>query len=166
MRYLLMCVDRYTSWPEVIPLPDISAETTTRAFLSGWVSRFGASHTIVTDRGSQFQSDLWSRMLKFLGTNRNRTTAYYPQANLKESLKAQQSSCNWANALPLVLLSIRNTSKVDSDVSPSQLVYAENLRLPGEIATPAVGDSDRYALLELIKETFANTHPPPPRTPQ
>ncbi|XP_076065340.1 uncharacterized protein LOC143039344 [Oratosquilla oratoria] len=114
-------------------------------------------------------------MLKFLGTNQNRTTAYHPQANglverfhrqLKESLKTQQSSCNWADALPLVLLSIRNTSKVDSDVSPSQLVYAEN-RLPGEIATPAVGDPDRYALLQLIKETFAPPPPPPPpRTPQ
>ncbi|XP_076039501.1 uncharacterized protein LOC143024574 [Oratosquilla oratoria] len=51
-------------------------------------------------------------------------------------------------------------------VSPSQLVYAENLRLTGEIATPAVGDPDCYALLQLIKEVFANTRPPPPRTPQ
>ncbi|XP_076053694.1 uncharacterized protein LOC143032693 [Oratosquilla oratoria] len=98
----------------------------------GWVSRFGAPHAIITDRGSQFESDLWPRMLKFLGTNCNRTTAYHPQATglvekfhrqLKESLKVQQPSCNWADALPLVLLSIRNTPKVDSDVSISQLVH-------------------------------------------
>ncbi|XP_076035333.1 uncharacterized protein LOC143021616 [Oratosquilla oratoria] len=137
MRYLLTCVDRYTRWPEVIPLPDISAETTARAFLSGWVSKFGASHTIITERGSQFESDLWSRMLKFLGINRNRTTAYHPQDN----------------------------GLVDSDVAPSQLVYAEILRLPGEIATPAVGDPDRYAL-HSSRRPSPTPALPPPRTPQ
>ncbi|XP_076049730.1 uncharacterized protein LOC143030467 [Oratosquilla oratoria] len=149
MRYLPTCIDRYTRWPETIPQPDICAETTARAFLSGWVSRFGAPHAIITHRGAHFESDLWSRLLKFLGTNRNRTTAYHPQANelverfhrqLKESLKAHEPSYGWVGALPLVLLSIHNTSKVDSDVSPSQLVYAEDLRFPEEIATPAVAD--------------------------
>ena len=35
-RYLLTCVDRFTRWPEAIPL----VETVADAFFSGWIARF------------------------------------------------------------------------------------------------------------------------------
>ena len=58
-RYLLTCVDRFTCWPEAIPLVDIRAETVADAFFSGWIARFGTPATITTDRGAQFESKLW-----------------------------------------------------------------------------------------------------------
>ncbi len=79
--YLLTVIDRFTKWPEALPLPNIRAETITRTFLQGWVARFGTPTTVTTDRGSQFQSDLWSSLMKVLGSHRLRTTAYHPQAN-------------------------------------------------------------------------------------
>ena len=57
-RYLLTCVDRFTHWPEAIPLVDIRTETVTDAFFSGWIARFGTPATITTDRGGQFESKL------------------------------------------------------------------------------------------------------------
>ncbi|XP_076055164.1 uncharacterized protein LOC143033557 [Oratosquilla oratoria] len=50
-------------------------------YLLTCIDRFVAPHAIITDRGAQFESGLWSRLLKFFDTNRNRTTAYHPQAN-------------------------------------------------------------------------------------
>ena len=38
-KYLLTSVDRFTSWPEAIPLIGIGAETVADAFFSGWVAR-------------------------------------------------------------------------------------------------------------------------------
>ena len=58
--YLLICVDCFTKWPEAIPLANITSETVAQAFLSGWISRFGVPSTIVTDRGRQFESQLWN----------------------------------------------------------------------------------------------------------
>lgn len=58
--YILTCVDRYTRWPEAIPIPDICAETVARAFVTHYVSRFGVPATITTDQGSQFESKLFT----------------------------------------------------------------------------------------------------------
>ena len=43
-------------------------------FLSGWIARFGIPSTIVTDRGHQFESTLWSQLTSLLGTKQSRTT--------------------------------------------------------------------------------------------
>ena len=111
--YLLTCVDRFTRWPEAIPLTCITA-TVAQAFLSGCVPS-----TIVTDHGRQFESHLWSELMSLLGSKRSRTTAYHPQTNgmierfhrqLKAALKAQPQPDAWMDTLPLILLGIRTAT--------------------------------------------------------
>ena len=66
--YLLTCVDRFTCWPETIPIADIMAETVTNTFVAGWVAQFGVPSVITTDRRGQFQSHLWQQLVRLLGT--------------------------------------------------------------------------------------------------
>jgi cleavage and polyadenylation specificity factor subunit 1 len=44
--YLLTCVDRFTRWPEVIPITAITTEAVAQAFISGWIARFGVPSKI------------------------------------------------------------------------------------------------------------------------
>ena len=144
-RYLLTVIDRFTRWPEAIPLTDITAESIASAFISRLVSNFGVPSTVTTDRGSQFESSLFSLVTSLLGITRISTTAYHPSSNamverfhlqLKGSIKAYQDTTKWIEILPLALLGIRNTIKADLHCTPAQLIYGTTLRLPGQFITP------------------------------
>ena len=140
-RYLLTVMDRFTRWPEVVPIKDIEARTVARAYLQNWVARFGVPSQLTSDRGTQFVSELWASMSELLGTSLNPTTAYHPQSNglierlhrtLKASLKARLTSPSWVDELPWVMLGLRTTPKEDLNASPADLVYGSTLTVPGD----------------------------------
>ncbi|KAL0860137.1 hypothetical protein ABMA27_010444 [Loxostege sticticalis] len=80
-RYCLTAVDRFTCWPEVVPLSDITAETVAKAFISAWVAHFGCPTDIVTDRGRQFESALFQQLSQSIEFQHRETTAYHPKCN-------------------------------------------------------------------------------------
>jgi hypothetical protein len=139
-QYLLTAIDRFTRWPEAFPLTDISAQSCARTLCENWICRFGVPTRITTDRGTQFESALFTSLRELLGMQRIRTTAYHPPSNgiverfhrrLKEALKCHNAT--WTEALPLVLLGIRNDIKEGIEAAPSELVYGTTLRLPADL---------------------------------
>lgn len=120
-RYCLTMVDRYSRWPEAVPLHDQEASTIARALYDGWISRFGTPLRITTDQGRQLESYLFKQLNHLLGTTHLRTTAYHPSANgmverLHRQLKAAimcQQQYRWTQSLPTVLLGIRSAWKED-----------------------------------------------------
>ncbi|BHF77823.1 hypothetical protein SprV_0602093300 [Sparganum proliferum] len=172
--YFLTCVDWFTRWPEAIPLPDVAAPKVVKAFLSRWVAIFGAPSTITTDRGAQFESNLFQSLLSFLVCTRIRKTAYHPAANgmverfhrqLKASLRAAADPENWTDHLPLVLLGIHSALKSDLDCSAAELVFGATVRLPGQMIspTPRVAVEDPTNLLHCLWQFLRTLSPVPPR---
>ena len=79
--YFFTIIDRYTRWPEAIPMADATASSCAFALLSQHIARFGVPEDVTSDRGPQFTSALWTALNTLLGVQHHRTTAYHPQAN-------------------------------------------------------------------------------------
>lgn len=168
--YLLTIVDRFTRWPEAIPLKDISTLTCARALVSQWISRFGLPAELSSDRGSQFTSELWSALMGLLGVKHSRTTAYHPQANglverfhraLKTSLRTRLIDSNWIDELPWVLLGIRTAPKEDLGTSSAELVFGEPLTVPGDFIPASSTPSDPTLHLSAFRDKVRSLAPVP-----
>ena len=127
--YLFTIVDRFTRWPEAIPLSATSASTCAPALVSHWISRLGLLGEISSDRGAQFTSKLWTTVSQFLGMKHIKTTSYHPQANglverfhqhLKSALRAHLTCPNCIDELPWVLLGICTAPKEDLRTSSAE----------------------------------------------
>ena len=150
-RYLLTSVDRFTRWPEAIPIVDSRAKTIADAFFSGWIARYGTPATITTDRSAQFESKLWDNLCNQFGIIRNRTTSYHSQSNgmverfhrqLKAAIIAHESPNPWTITLPAVLLGIRSAVKERLGRSAAKIIYGTTLRLPGEFTKQYTVDAN------------------------
>jgi cleavage and polyadenylation specificity factor subunit 1 len=149
-RYLLTMIDRHTGWLEAAPLETVTAQSVSAAFIATWIARFGVPLYVITDRGPQFESELFQILSSAVGFHRLRTTAYHPQANgkierahrsLKAILKAKGES--WLDDLPLALLAMHVAPDEDG-VSPFARLTGEHPMLPRVLTPP--GDDDPHTL--------------------
>ena len=128
--YIFTMIDRFTRWPEAVPIREPTAEAIARVFLNTWVARFGVPSVVMTDQGRQFESYLWRDLMRLLGSDRVRSNAYHPIANgmverfhrqLKASLASHPLRSQWTKAFQLVLLGINSALKEDLGCTAAEL---------------------------------------------
>ena len=111
------------------PISEITASSVAEAFINTWVTSWGVPLHVITDRGRQFESELFSEVAKIIGFYRLRTTAYHPHCNgliermhrtIKTAILARKES--WFSALPIVLLGIRSMPNSTQCLLPQLLI--------------------------------------------
>ena len=140
-KYILTCVCRVSRWVEAFPLPDITALTVANAFIHGFISRHGVPKSILSDRGSNFCSELVAAVNEVLGIQHDVAASYAPfvSGSVERFNGVVMSALNrvvgdnleqWDMLLPLVLFAIRSTVCRATGVTPARMVYGRELRVP------------------------------------
>ena len=124
---------------------------------------------ITTDRGTHFESELFQAFSRILGFEKARTTSFHPAANgmiervhrqLKSAIKCHETE-DWVRSLPLVLLGMRCSVKVDLQACPAELVYGDTLRLPGEFFQSSKETPGTEPFLKQLRYHVQNLRPSP-----
>jgi hypothetical protein len=131
---LLVIMDEFTRYPEVITMQNMTAKTTARLLFDHWILRYGLPKEIVTDRGTNFLSELFRNLCQLLRIQKISTTAYRLQANganervhrtiytILRSLKETQSLA-WERQLATSLYVYRTSYHKVIGMTPHEALY-------------------------------------------
>ncbi len=135
-RYILTVCDYGTRYPEAFAMKSTTSKDVAEALLEMF-ARTGIPDEILTDRGSNFTSELMRELYEMLGIHSIRTSAYHPQTDgmverfngtLKSGLKKfiQDYHGQWHKALPFILFAYRETPHTTTGFSPFELLLGRN----------------------------------------
>ncbi|CAG2211132.1 unnamed protein product [Mytilus edulis] len=109
-KFLLVIGDYFTKWMEAIPIQDMEATTVANKLIERIVTIFGVPMEIHSDRGSNFESNVFAEMCKILGINKTRSTPLRPQV------------MGWSS------------EHQTTEVSPYEMVFGRQITLPIDMA--------------------------------
>lgn len=78
-RYILSCVDSFTGVPETTLIAVITTDAMAHAFIAIWVYRFGVPLSLISDRGGQFEANVWKKVMAipcYTTSNYNQSKRY------------------------------------------------------------------------------------------
>ncbi|XP_055621859.1 uncharacterized protein K02A2.6-like [Toxorhynchites rutilus septentrionalis] len=134
---LLVIVDYFSRFIEVIVMKQITATLTVRAFHETFC-RFGMPETLKTDNGPQFISEEFRSFCEQFGIEVRKSTPYWPQANgevermngmIKKHLKISQAEdTDWKWDLRMCVLMYNSTPHSTTGVAPSVLMFGRIMK--------------------------------------
>jgi len=139
--YILMLVDHFSKWAEAILLPNHTAPVVARALMNQVFVRFGVPRQLLSDRGPEFESVLFSELMRLLQIDKLRTTAYKPSTNgiverfhrTLNSMLAKvvsESQRDWDERVSFVLAAYRSSPHDSTGYSPNLLFLGHDTRMP------------------------------------
>ncbi|KAE8548987.1 hypothetical protein EYB25_009370 [Talaromyces marneffei] len=137
---LMVIVDRLCEGVILIPLKNLSAETVARKFIKYFILRHGFPNGIISDRGTQFVSEIWGYICRSMKIDRHLSTAWHPQTDgqtermnavIKDYLRKH---CNyfqtdWKDLLPMAELAINNRISTSTGMSAFFLEHGYDLEV-------------------------------------
>ena len=144
-----------------VPLPDQTANRISHAFIHHVILKYGISNEILTNQGTNFQSEQMKELCKQLDIKRLRTNAYHPQTDgaVERSNKtfahmitayAKERPKEWADYLAYALWAYNSSEHASTRETPFFIVFSRDPQEPGDLNPPA-----RYCMMENENNIFS-----------
>ena len=143
-KYIIVFSDYFTKWPEAYAMTDQKSETIAQIFVEKIVYRYGVPRKLLTDRGTNFLSNLMEDISKIFNITRIYTSPYHPQTDglverFNQTLlkmlacytNANQS--DWDVHIPSCLFAYRNAVHASTGETPFYLMYLRDSHMPSDI---------------------------------
>nr|GFA52628.1 reverse transcriptase domain-containing protein [Tanacetum cinerariifolium] len=145
-KYIPVTVDYLSKWVEAKALPTNDDRVVCK-FLKSLFARFGSPRAIISDRGTHFCNDQFSKVMLNYGVTHRLSTAYHPQTSgqvevsevsnrgLKRILERTigENQASWSDKLDDALWAFRTAYKTPIGCTPYKLVYRKACHLPIEL---------------------------------
>nr|GEZ38194.1 hypothetical protein [Tanacetum cinerariifolium] len=142
-KYILVAVDYLSKWVEAKALPTNDARVVVK-FLKSLFARVGTPKAIISDRGTHFCNDQFTKVMSKYGVTHRLLTAYHPQTSgqvevtnqgLKRILERTvgENHALWTDKLDDALWAFRMAFKTPIGCTPYRLVYGKSCHLPLEL---------------------------------
>lgn len=143
-KYILCCQDSFTKFVECYAIPDQRSNTIADKIVFEFLSRYGCCLDIHSDRGSNYQSELFREVCRLLEIKQTRTSGFRPMANgmiekfnssLLNMISAyvDQNQKNWDRYLPLLTMAYRATVHSSTGFTPNKLMFGRECILPVQL---------------------------------
>ena len=162
-----------TKWVEAFPTSDQQATTIANLLIEHIICRHGVPEELLSDRGTNFLSDIILELCSLLGIKKINTSGYHPQIDglvekfnsTLQNMIAKSTDPNtmeWDKRLPLLLFAYRSVIQESTKESPFFLVYGRDPQLPtgslleqSPTTYPVDVEDYRTELLCTLKKTHA-----------
>ena len=142
-RYILTAMDYATRYLEAEVLKSVDTITEAEALI-GFFCRIGFPDEMLTDRRTQFISEVLKEVNRLMSLKHLKTTVWHPMCNglverfngtLNTILKrlCAENAKQWDRYLPAVLFAYRSSVQESSGYYPLELVFGQKIRGPMEI---------------------------------
>ena len=80
-RHVLVIADYFTKWATAVPIPDQETTTVAQAIIDEWICIWGTPRILHSDKARNFESELFSEIMRLMGIKKTRTSSLHPQGN-------------------------------------------------------------------------------------
>nr|XP_032801302.1 uncharacterized protein K02A2.6-like [Petromyzon marinus] len=165
--YILVAVEYFTRYPMAVAIPDKTALVVSQALVEHYVLKHEIPKRVIADQGSEFEAELFQALCREFRIQKDRTTAYHPQANgmvehmnqtLAGKLKrmAAANQYDWDEHLPYALFAYATTVHTSTGQTPFLMMFGRESRLPADLlfGVPPPQQEEGSRPVEHLMETL------------
>ena len=169
-EFLIVFVDCFSKFTILVPASDHTASTVSEALLLHVIPYFGTPRQLLSDRGREFVSAIWTQLLPALGIHQILTSPYHPEGNainewshstlnnlLRARLLEGPSTKAWVDKIPGIMLTLNS---MPHGYSASMIATGRETTLPPDLhtgASPSFVTDDVQEYVEKIRRRLQMT---------